>query len=84
MKIWINESKLALIQEEVTAIQKLIDAFDLEAFIKDFGDSQEPLKENLHQIAALLQEAMNFIGQKRDIQAFEIQKFQKAMKYIKA
>ena len=51
-------------------------------------DDDESLKENLNallsQLEALLKEATKLIGAKKDYQATELQKFQKALHYIKA
>nr|WP_323670645.1 MULTISPECIES: hypothetical protein [unclassified Campylobacter] len=87
MKTWINEFKLALIKEEVAVLEKLLDVFDLKNFVKQLSGSenfQEELKENLNEIAALLQGASVLISQKKTLQALEIQKFQKAFVYTKA
>ncbi|MCX2682919.1 hypothetical protein OQH60_03440 [Campylobacter sp. MIT 21-1685] len=87
IKTWINEFKLALIKEEVAVLEKLLDVFDLKNFVKQLSGSenfQEELKENLNEIAALLQGASVLISQKKTLQALEIQKFQKAFVYTKA
>lgn len=91
MKKWIENFKLALIQEDVLKLENLIDKLDLKAHmanlsqnVDEFENSKENSKEELRQIQALIQEAIKLLSLKKDTQALEIQKFQKAMKYIKA
>lgn len=91
MKKWIENFKLALIQEDVLKLEKLIDKLDLKAYVLNLSqnddkvkNAKENLKEELHQIQALINEAIKLLSSKKDTQALEIQKFQKAMKYIKA
>lgn len=89
MKIneWIKEFKLALIEEDIDKIETLSSNLDLKAVIENLDDD-ENLKENLDillsQLEALLKEATKFIGAKKDFQAAKLQKFQKALHYIKA
>lgn len=91
MKKWIENFKLALIQEDVLKLERLIDKLDLKAYVLNLSqnddkvkNAKENLKEELHQIQALINEAIKLLSSKKDAQALEIQKFQKAMKYIKA
>ncbi|EAJ2423142.1 hypothetical protein CVR55_00520 [Campylobacter upsaliensis] len=89
MKIneWIKEFKLALIEEDTDKIETLSSTLDLKAMVENLNDD-ESLKENLNallsQLEALLKEATKLIGAKKDYQATELQKFQKALHYIKA
>lgn len=71
MKTWVDEFKLALIGEEIQTLGVLLDDLNHE-------------EVNLNEAYALIEEAIKLVSQKKDVQAAEIQKFQKAMKYIKA
>lgn len=91
MKQWINDFKLALIQEDVNKFKNLLDELDMKAFVKNLAKrspSEDFLKENVndvfYQIQALLQEAVVLIEQKKKTKAVEIQKFQKALTYFKS
>lgn len=91
MKQWINDFKLALIQEDVNKLKNLLDELDMKAFVKNLAKrspSEDFLKENVndvfYQIQALLQEAVVLIEQKKKTKAVEIQKFQKALTYFKS
>lgn len=89
MKIneWIKEFKIALIEEDISKIEALSSTLDLKAMMEDLNDD-ESLRENLNsllpQLEALLKEAFVIVGVKKDYQAVELQKFQKALNYIKA
>ncbi|WP_270982514.1 hypothetical protein [Campylobacter helveticus] len=89
MKIneWIKEFKIALIEEDISKIEALSSTLDLKAMVEDLNDD-ESLRENLNsllpQLDALLKEAFVIVGVKKDYQAVELQKFQKALNYIKA
>ncbi|ARE81043.1 MULTISPECIES: hypothetical protein [Campylobacter] len=89
MKIneWIKEFKIALIEEDISKIEALSSTLDLKAMVEDLNDD-ESLRENLNsllpQLEALLKEAFVIVGVKKDYQAVELQKFQKALNYIKA
>lgn len=71
MKTWVEEFKLALIQEDINKIESLLD---------------EPKFDNseLEQVQALTKEAIKLVSQKREYTSSEIKKFQLASKYIKA
>ncbi|OEW88573.1 hypothetical protein A0M30_03305 [Campylobacter jejuni] len=91
MKQWINDFKLALIQEDINKLENLLDKLDMKAFIKNLAKrspSEDFIKENIndifYQIQALLQEAVMLIEQKKKTKAIEIQKFQKALTYFKS
>ncbi|EAH6126662.1 hypothetical protein FT004_02760 [Campylobacter jejuni] len=91
MKQWLNDFKLALIQEDVNKLKNLLDELDMKAFVKNLAQkspSEDFLKENtndvFYQIQALLQEAVLLIEQKKKTKAVEIQKFQKALTYFKS
>ncbi|EOJ1595446.1 TPA: hypothetical protein R8E76_001392 [Campylobacter jejuni subsp. jejuni] len=91
MKQWLNNFKLALIQEDVGKLEILLDELDVKNFVKNLVKSQpseEMLKENVkdifYQLQALLQEAIVLIDQKKKTKAFEIQKFQKALTYVRS
>ncbi|BDL67285.1 TPA: hypothetical protein SCT75_000185 [Campylobacter jejuni] len=91
MKQWLNNFKLALIQEDVDKLEILLDELDVKNFVKNLVKSQpseEMLKENVkdifYQLQALLQEAIVLIDQKKKTKAFEIQKFQKALTYVRS
>ncbi|HHD0557707.1 TPA: hypothetical protein ACOS5I_000500 [Campylobacter jejuni] len=91
MKQWLNNFKLALIQEDVDKLEILLDELDVKNFVKNLVKSQpseEMLKENVkdifYQLQALLQEAVILIEQKKKTKAFEIQKFQKALTYVRS
>ncbi|MHB70292.1 hypothetical protein EBI20_03260 [Campylobacter jejuni] len=91
MKQWINDFKLALIQEDINKLENLLDKLDMKAFIKNLAKrspSEDFIKENIndifYQIQALLQEAVVLIEQKKKAKAVEIQKFQKALTYVRS
>ena len=91
MKQWLNDFKLALIQEEVDKLENLLDELDMKAFVKNLAkepSSEDLLKESIndvfYQVQALLQEAVVLIKQKKKTKAVEIQKFQKALTYFKS
>ncbi|MCW1864032.1 hypothetical protein OLQ14_04715 [Campylobacter jejuni] len=91
MKQWINDFKLALIQEDINKLENLLDKLDMKAFVKNLAKkspSEDFLKENVndvfYQIQALLQEAVVLIEQKKKTKAVKIQKFQKALTYFKS
>ncbi|EAJ9489058.1 TPA: hypothetical protein RXK12_001345 [Campylobacter jejuni] len=91
MKQWLNDFKLALIQEDVNKLKNLLDELDMKAFVKNLAkksSSEDFLKENandvFYQVQALLQEAVTLIEQKKKTKAVEIQKFQKALTYFKS
>ncbi|ELU7403637.1 hypothetical protein ACFZWW_000369 [Campylobacter jejuni] len=91
MKQWLNDFKLALIQEDVNKLKNLLDELDMKAFVKNLAKkspSEDFLKENtndvFYQVQALLQEAVVLIEQKKKTKAVEIQKFQKALTYFKS
>ncbi|ECR2419290.1 hypothetical protein [Campylobacter jejuni] len=91
MKQWINDFKLALIQEDINKLENLLNELDMKAFVKNLAKkspSEDFLKENVndvfHQVQALLREAVMLIEQKKKIKAVEIQKFQKALTYVKS
>ncbi|RTJ55694.1 hypothetical protein [Campylobacter jejuni] len=91
MKQWINDFKLALIQEDINKLENLLDKLDMKAFIKNLAKrspSEDFIKENIndifYQIQALLQEAVMLIEQKKKAKAVEIQKFQKALTYVRS
>lgn len=91
MKQWINDFKLALIQEDINKLENLLDKLDMKAFVKNLAKrlpSEDFLKENIndvfYQIQALLQEAVTLIEQKKKAKAVEIQKFQKALTYVRS
>ncbi|EKH7123928.1 hypothetical protein O8X18_000145 [Campylobacter jejuni] len=91
MKQWLNDFKLALIQEDVNKLKNLLDELDMKAFVKNLAKksaSEDFLKENandvFYQVQALLQEAVILIEQKKKTKAVEIQKFQKALTYFKS
>lgn len=91
MKQWLNDFKLALIQEDINKLENLLDELDMKAFVKNLAKkspSEDFLKENVndvfYQIQALLQEAVVLIEQKKKTKAVEIQKFQKALTYFKS
>lgn len=85
MKIhkWLSEFKLALIEEDSVKLEELLDTLNLKKIIENHPQ-KENLGEILPQIQALLKEAFTLLSAKKDAQALEIQKFQKAIKYIKA
>lgn len=91
MKQWLNDFKLALIQEDINKLENLLDKLDMKAFVKNLAKkspSEDFLKENIndvfYQIQALLQEAVILIEQKKKTKAVEIQKFQKALTYVRS
>ncbi|HAA1524147.1 hypothetical protein AJ935_02215 [Campylobacter sp. BCW_6876] len=91
MKQWLNDFKLALIQEDVNKLKNLLDELDMKAFVKNLAKkspSEDFLKKNtndvFYQVQALLQEAVTLIEQKKKAKAVEIQKFQKALTYFKS
>ncbi|RTI85243.1 hypothetical protein [Campylobacter jejuni] len=91
MKQWINDFKLALIQEDINKLENLLNELDMKAFVKNLAKrspSEDFIKENIndifYQIQSLLQEAVTLIEQKKKAKAVEIQKFQKALTYFKS
>lgn len=70
----LKEFKLALIQEDIALLDKLVDNIKL-ANIKDNLNDLEQLK-------ALLEESIGLVNLKKDEKAVEIQKFQKALRYL--
>ncbi|ECR6749025.1 hypothetical protein IO479_001069 [Campylobacter coli] len=89
MKQWLNDFKLALIQEDVDKLESLLDALDLKKMLEDFAkdfqadELKDRLNDNLEQMRALLQEAVVLMNAKKNSKACEIQKIQKALKYFK-
>lgn len=90
-KQWLNEFKLALIQEDIDKLEELLDQLDLRKLVKELAQeshSDKLLKENasdvLSQIYALLEQCVVLISQKKQTKAEEIQKFQKALMYHKS
>jgi len=71
MKKWLDEFKLALMQEDIQSLDELLETIDY-------------TKVDLEQIKILLQQAITLVSEKKDIKAKEIQKFRKAMEYVKA
>ncbi|ECP7275721.1 hypothetical protein OLO84_07735 [Campylobacter jejuni] len=91
MKQWLNDFKLALIQEDIDKLERLLNELDIKNFVKNLAKSQpseEMLKESVndvfYQVQALLQEAIVLINQKKKTKTSEIQKFQKALTYFKS
>lgn len=91
MKQWLNDFKLALIQEDIDKLERLLNELDIKNFVKNLAKSQlseEMLKESVndkfYQVQALLQEAVVLIEQKKKTKAVEIQKFQKALTYVRS
>ncbi|MFQ6341807.1 hypothetical protein [Campylobacter sp. VTCC 70190] len=94
MKQWLSDFKLALIKEDLSKLESLLDELDIKAFVQDLAQnsaksfSGDNVKENVneifYQIKALLSEAITLIEQKKKTKAVEIQKFQKALTYLKA
>ncbi|HHY1436187.1 TPA: hypothetical protein ACV1MF_000095 [Campylobacter jejuni] len=91
MKQWLSDFKLALIQEDINKLENLLDELDMKAFVKNLAKkspSEDFLKENVndvfYQVQALLREAVILIEQKKKTKAVEIQKFQKALTYVKS
>ncbi|HDZ4932246.1 hypothetical protein OLP40_03880 [Campylobacter jejuni] len=91
MKQWLNDFKLALIQEDIDKLENLLDKLDMKAFVKNLAkksSSEDFLRESIndvfYQVQVLLQEAVVLIEQKKKIKAIEIQKFQKALTYFKS
>ncbi|TKX32119.1 hypothetical protein [Campylobacter estrildidarum] len=89
MKKWLEDFKLALIQEDVNTLESLLDDLNLKDFAINTAqksNNDEELRENINdalvQIQALLQEALKLIAAKKDNKANEIRKFQKALKYF--
>lgn len=89
MKKWLDDFKLALIQENIENLESLLDDLDLKGFAinaakksKNDDELRENINDTLIQIQALLQEATNLIIAKKDNKAHDIQKFQKALKYF--
>ncbi len=84
-KQWLDEFKLAFIQENIDELESLIDKLDLKTLAVNLAnDSQndKELKENIDnillQIQALLYETINLINTKKHSKAVEIHKFEKA------
>ncbi|EFC33183.1 hypothetical protein C414_000080159 [Campylobacter jejuni subsp. jejuni 414] len=91
MKQWLNDFKLAVIQEDIDKLENLLDKLDMKAFVKNLAkksSSEDFLRESIndvfYQVQVLLQEAVVLIEQKKKIKAIEIQKFQKALTYFKS
>ncbi|MCW1316649.1 hypothetical protein OLO85_05290 [Campylobacter jejuni] len=91
MKQWLNDFKLALIQEDIDKLERLLNELDIKNFVKNLAKSQpseEMLKESVndvfYQVQALLQEAIVLINQKKKTKTSEIQKFQKALTYFRS
>ncbi|EDO8878212.1 hypothetical protein GNZ76_03735 [Campylobacter coli] len=90
MKQWLSDFKLALIQEDVNKLESLLNVLDLKKMLEDLAkdfqndELKDKLNDNLGQIKALLQEAINLMSEKKNSKACEIRKFQKALKYFKA
>ncbi|HDZ5007153.1 TPA: hypothetical protein RTG95_000697 [Campylobacter jejuni] len=91
MKQWLNDFKLALIQEDIDKLENLLDKLDMKAFVKNLAkksSSEDFLRESIndvfYQVQVLLQQAVVLIEQKKKIKAIEIQKFQKALTYFKS
>lgn len=89
MKKWLDDFKLALIQENIENLESLLDDLNLKDFainIAQKSKNDDELRENINdtliQIQALLKEAINLIIIKKDNKAHDIQKFQKALKYF--
>lgn len=89
MKQWLNDFKLALIEENIEKLEALLQKLDLKQLFKDLANDsfskeslQDHIKDILNQIQALLQEAIILITQKKTTKAIEIQKFQKAINYF--
>ncbi len=89
MKQWLNDFKLALIQEDIDKLESLLNTLDLKKMLEDFArdfqsdDLKDKLNDNLEQMRALLQEAIVLMNAKKNSKACEIQKIQKALKYFK-
>lgn len=84
MKQWLNNFKLALIQEDVDKLEILLDELDVKNFVKNLVKSQpseEMLKENVkdifYQLQALLQEAIVLIDQKKKLKLLKFKNFKK-------
>ncbi len=71
MKTWTHRFKLALLKEELETLNELLDSVDYK-------------EVDLNEAKSLIEEAIKLVKQKKHAQAAEIQKFQKAIKYIKA
>ncbi|MGH2266755.1 hypothetical protein [Campylobacter taeniopygiae] len=89
MKKWLDDFKLALIQENIENLESLLDDLNLKDFainIAQKSKNDDELRENINdtliQIQALLKEAINLIIVKKDNKAHDIQKFQKALRYF--
>ena len=83
-KTWLNKFKLALVEEDIEGLERLLDELDYKALATNLANDKEVLNETLHQIRALMQEAIELINSKKDKKAIEIQKFKKALTYLKA
>ncbi|HED6631193.1 TPA: hypothetical protein SHD90_000789 [Campylobacter coli] len=89
MKQWLNDFKLALIQEDIDKLESLLNTLDLKKMLehlaRDFQSDElkDKLNDNLEQMRALLQEAIILMNAKKNSKACEIQKIQKALKYFK-
>ncbi|EAI0689708.1 TPA: hypothetical protein RZK52_000549 [Campylobacter coli] len=89
MKQWLNDFKLALIQEDIDKLESLLNTLDLKKMLehlaRDFQSDElkDKLNDNLEQMRALLQEAIVLMNAKKNSKACEIQKIQKALKYFK-
>ncbi len=89
MKQWLNDFKLALIQEDIDKLESLLNTLDLKKMLEDLArdfqsdELKDKLNDNLEQMRALLQEAIVLMNAKKNSKACEIQKIQKALKYFK-
>ncbi|MDX2331686.1 hypothetical protein DZC71_05770 [Campylobacter hepaticus] len=90
MKQWLNDFKLALIEENIDKLENLLDKLDLKQYVQDLAKSSQSkeclainTKDIFIQLQSLLQEAIQLISQKKKSKAVEIQKFQKALTYFK-
>ncbi|KAA6225377.1 MULTISPECIES: hypothetical protein [unclassified Campylobacter] len=70
-KTWLDEFKLALFLDDIGSFEKLLNRIE-------YNQSE------LVQIRALLIEAIKLVKHKKDLQAVEIQKCRRALKYVKS
>ncbi|MBK1971732.1 hypothetical protein JG677_01770 [Campylobacter sp. TTU-622] len=73
MKTWLDKFKLALIEENISILEELVDNFP-----------RNMDNEKLIEVKALTEEAIRLIISKKDIAAKEIHKFKRALEYTKA
>lgn len=71
MQTWLNDLKLAIIEEDVDSISSLID------------NIPELQKDKLKQVKALIDEALALMERKKEALATEIKKMQRAREYLK-